>query len=382
MKATIRLQRVLLLMVAMLGGLSGYSQEVQCEVSHFEGQGVFYGSAENELSSDAMTKCVYEMMSKPEGDFDIDHLIFTLSYSGQVGNAARQIIRQYKGKNVNARFYFDDGKYTTYSVRVEDKTSDDWKKMNNGLADLYMTFSPLGANSKTGDEMFDALIKLTTKNITKITVGNLSIDFKSKGFKSKYYYNPLYVKMGDAGALGQKVQASDSASSSGSAGASYTVNTNLTLREMLAKPMGCVNADLLNDSFNTIKSNTKRGFQVNDSSKDGRQIFYVWDSHNTICESMTYHGLPFSNFRFELGKYGRNIKYQFDFKKNIDAYRALDMIAQDFKSMGIPMTYERRTDNFTKAYGTTTVNGIIYTINLEDYSPQWSIYIYMEKWIQ
>ena len=66
MKTTIRLQRVLLFLVAMLGGLSGYSQEVQCEVSHFEGQGVFYGSAENELSSDGMTKCVYEMMSKPD----------------------------------------------------------------------------------------------------------------------------------------------------------------------------------------------------------------------------------------------------------------------------------------------------------------------------
>lgn len=380
MKTTIRLQRVLLFLVAMLGGLSGYSQEVQCEVSHFEGQGVFYGSAENELSSDGMTKCVYEMMSKPEGDFDIDHLVFTLSYSGQVGNAARQIIRQYKGKNVNARFYFDDGKFTTYNVHVEDKTSDDWKKMNNGLADLYMTFSPLGANSKTGDEAFDALIKLTTKNITKIAIGNLSIDFKSKGFKSKYYYNPLFAKMGDAGALGQKAQGSDSAS--GSEGASYTVNTNLTLREMLAKPMGCVNADLLNDSFNTIKSNTARGFQVDDNSKDGRQILYVWENQNTICESMTYHGLPFGNFRFALDNYDRAIKYQFEFKKNIDAYRTLDMIVQDFKAMGIPMSYERRTDQFTKAYGTTTVNGIEYTIELEDFSVQWSIYIYMKKRIK
>ena len=131
--------------------------------------------------------------------------------------------------------------------------------------------------------------------------------------------------MGDAGALGQKVQASDSASSSDSAGASYTVNTNLTLREMLAKPMGCVNADLLNDSFNTIKSNTERGFHVNDISKDGSQTLYVWDNQNSICENMTYHGLPFSNFRLDIGKHDRRIKYQFEFKKNIDAYRVLDM---------------------------------------------------------
>lgn len=180
-----------------------------------------------------------------------------------------------------------------------------------------------------------------------------------------------YKKMKSAAATTSNTAKTSTTSTAAPTTKPVASTTEMTLKDMLAKPMGCVNADLLHDSFQSIKSNTERLYKVNGSDS---QTFSVFESDNPVFKTMSYHGMNFDHFIFSTSSL-KNAEYGFGFDKSIDGYRKLDLIVQDFKALGIPMSYQRVGEQYTKAHGQVTVGNVEYDLELKDYGRVWSVLI-------
>ena len=67
------------------------------------------------------------------------------------------------------------------------------------------------------------------------------------------------------------------------------------------------------------------------------------------------------------------MNYDFEIKKEKvgslnDAYARLDLIVKDFNNLGIPIQYERKYEEYTKAKGGIRIENVEYEIELKEYS--------------
>ena len=168
---------------------------------------------------------------------------------------------------------------------------------------------------------------------------------------------------------------------SSSTSPSYAIKNNLELRDMLVKPFGFVPSNLQNDTYNSIKNCLEAKFKVEESDdKKNNKYFYVWESQNSVCENMNFHGLKFDSFRLSDGKYGRSIIYHFNIRKSSlpNPYPYLDTIIRDFNNAGIPLTYKKSNDTYQKAGGSINVGSTSYRIEVNDYRVEWDYSIYID----
>ena len=266
------------------------------------------------------------------------------------------------------------------------------------VADI--TKSSLRSSNKTGqlnlnfvcNEPVSCLTMLRQYDIKTIEIGGYIVNMQNTTAKSAEIINNLCINLmkvvGTPSSYGSGPSIS-SYSSSGQPSQSYSggsniVKTNLTLNEMLAKPMGCIDSDMEKDAFNTIKSKTSSLFKIDESSYNTSNIFYVWENENNNCSNIKYQGMSFDNFRYDVSPAKKSIKYQFVLKKSDiesqdNAYKYLDVVVNDFKAMGIPISYSKWSDNMILSLGEVRVKNINYKISLETFgSNAWSIVIYKE----
>lgn len=155
---------------------------------------------------------------------------------------------------------------------------------------------------------------------------------------------------------------SSSVSSSSSAG---------QLQSFLCKPVGILQVDLQSASYSTVESAMKRNFSLNRNSSAGSSGIVYFDE-NASLSNITYCGLPFRYFRID--KYGDDrcgFLYVFEIQKSRmtrDMFEYLDLIVADFRSLGIPLSYNRKNEEYDKAYGKVFYNGRDYIVSITDYN--------------
>lgn len=368
--------RNIALFVSLFCVLNTFSQTIECETTFVNG--MYISESEGAIAKDNMSGCKFKIVTRPD---DLEYY-YIISYNGKIGNQGMSILRQYNESNREAKFYFTNGKSYTYTVRIADHTPDDWKEFE-GLADMYIVFFPVDKVTK-----FQGILKqvelFNNVDISYITIGSYTLQFKSKGIKSSLYFRTLWKDMYNHGGWDFLTQSTGSNSSSSpsynssSTSPSYTIKNNLELRDMLVKPLGFVPSNLQNDTYSSIKNCLKAKFKVDDSGeKDNKQLLYVWESENSVTENMNYHGLNFDSFRLSEDKYSRSIMYHFYISKSSspNPYSYLDIIIRDFNNAGIPLSYEKSDNTYQKASGYINIGSTTYSIDVDDYRVRWDFTI-------
>jgi hypothetical protein len=291
-----------------------------------------------------------------------DLVLFNIMHEGPKTILAEEelrIFKEYAGKQTTARILFANGYSANYDVLIKDTTNPKTAEYTAGITYVIVPIS--GDTEEIIDKNISAFME---HDISKITVGGLtsviSSDIKTARF---------FLSLGNQySSIVEKKQKLENTSSF----PPYSVQQNLTLANMLTKPMGCASTDLLNDPVKTIKANLEKAFHV-DVDDDAHSISVV-AYYNDICKNMTYRGLKFSRFRIYDGDGNhRSVLYGFDLNKRDGGQLlpVLNQIASDFRSLGIPMTVQPSSDT---SYGThAKKDGIEYTLYAQDYNVMWDI---------
>ena len=167
-----------------------------------------------------------------------------------------------------------------------------------------------------------------------------------------------------------------SASSSGSSSVgTYTgekPKSNMVLREMLKSPMGNVPASHELMKYGDVKKAAKGTYTVDDDSDRDSNVFFIFKSDNPWTSSMQYQGFNFDYYNFDVSKrysfFDRKFQYTFQIDNNLaKAYAFMDYIIQDFKDLGIPLTYTKKDESSIKAQGEYSEGLKTYSIKLETY---------------
>lgn len=159
----------------------------------------------------------------------------------------------------------------------------------------------------------------------------------------------------------------------------YTYGSNeMSLKAMLEKPMMIGNCNPITASYYTVKNSLSSNYTLKDTSDGHSYSFFLWPSSNSSVRDLTYYGLPFYQFYFMViknpsGSLRRRMNYDFEIKKEKvgslnDAYALLDLIVKDFNNLGIPIQYQRKYEEYTKAKGEVRIENVEYEIELKEYS--------------
>lgn len=156
-----------------------------------------------------------------------------------------------------------------------------------------------------------------------------------------------------------------------------TSTQEMVLKDFLEKPFGIVDVNLKTDPYETIKAKLSSLYTFYSSSDDptNSNSLSIYASENINLKNMSYCGFPF----YGLYVSDTYVAYSFEsYKTDIsDPYTSLDQVVNDFKNMGVSMSYEKKNENYTKAEGGIQVGDIYYYIELMDYNTLWQIYISM-----
>lgn len=159
----------------------------------------------------------------------------------------------------------------------------------------------------------------------------------------------------------------------------YTYGSNeMNLKAMLEKPMMIGNCNPITASYYSVKNSLSSNYTLDDTSNGYSYSFFLRPSSNSSVRDLTYCGLPFDDFYFSVIKnpsssLRRRMNYDFEIKKEKvgslnDAYARLDLIVKDFNNLGIPIQYERKYEEYTKAKGGIRIENVEYEIELKEYS--------------
>lgn len=171
---------------------------------------------------------------------------------------------------------------------------------------------------------------------------------------------------------------------------SYTSNSSIalgsssvSLKDLLDRPMGTVDCDVIHDSYSTIKRKMSSKYHVDDSATDKNNYwFYIRDSENPSMENIVYFGIPFHYCAVAISKSNnhRELKYVFEIRKSqISSIESvMDAIVQDFHKIGINIPYQRKNEQYNKGEGRIRIGNIAYELRLSDYST-WYVEIF--QWI-
>lgn len=148
--------------------------------------------------------------------------------------------------------------------------------------------------------------------------------------------------------------------------------SNMVLREMLKSPMGNVPASHELMKYGDVKKAAKGTYTVDDDSDRDSNVFFIFKSDNPWTSSMQYQGFNFDYYNFDVSKrysfFDRKFQYTFQIDNNLaKAYAFMDYIIQDFKDLGIPLTYTRKDESSIKAQGEYSEGLKTYSIKLETY---------------
>lgn len=170
-------------------------------------------------------------------------------------------------------------------------------------------------------------------------------------------------------------------------GAVTNTEVKMELGSMLMKPMGQIECNAFTDSRTAITNGLSSLYKVDDSSKGADYKYYVWASDNSALKAMSYQGLKLDHYFINIDQTGgflsRRISYEFEVEKSDlggrDPYAILDKIAQDFRRLGIPISYSRVNEKYTRANGEFKNGNLKYEIELTEYTSSWEYSI--DVWI-
>ncbi len=339
------------------GTFTAFAQDLNDDSIYIQGnpENAYTLLSGKQWTTDEMTFYQYFLMSSSQ-----DVFLLMIKHEGALSfmKNDRMILGKYAEKETTASILFDNGYTATVNVLIQDTTDPDYAE---NTASITYVIDPYSGN--TNEIKKKNALAFVNYNITRITVDGISTSIKSSDIKSATFISNLVYQYSLI-EEGKKEKKSLTP---------YSVQQNLTLVNMLSKPMGCVSSDLLYDPVNAIRANLERAFHV-EVDDNAHSISVTAYENDEICENMNYRGLKFSRFRIYDGDgYPRRVLYGFDLKKrdNNQLLPVLNQIASDFRSLGIPMTVQPPSDT---SYGThAKKDGIEYTLYAQDYNVMWDI---------
>ena len=267
------------------------------------------------------------------------------------------ILKNYAGKEATAHILFNNGFSADYYVGIKNTTNPEFAE---NTASITYIIAPHSGDTR--EIMERNSVAFVEHDISQITVGGFTSDI---GIETCRYFQHLVYQYG---LIEEEKNEKRSFTP-------YSVQQNLTLVNMLSKPMGCVSSDLLNDPVNAIRTNLERAFHV-DVDDDAHSISVTAFENDEICKNMNYRGVKFSRFRiYENNGRTKRVLYGFGLNKNEgDINAIMSQIARDFQSLGIPMTAEPSSDGnyYTKS---VNIDGLKYSLGALLFSSQWDINI-------
>lgn len=201
----------------------------------------------------------------------------------------------------------------------------------------------------------------------------ITVNSRSRSFTLTMTPEPTRTQSENMSAALKSTASSYSSSSSSSASAG-----GLDLHDMLLKPLGHIDANPWADSFATVKSRVSTRYIVDDSTDADDQKLYVWGCDDANARALSYHGMELDYYFFAINtdkdsSIDRRVKYQFKLPISRDPYPYLDKIIQDYRALGVNLTYTKTNETYTKAKGSYREGKVDYDIELTKYSTEWSI---------
>ena len=215
---------------------------------------------------------------------------------------------------------------------------------------------------------------------------NLGLLYK-KGEGVSQDYSEAYKWFNKAAAQGhaeakEQLERLELLSDFGTINLDFSIYHDMMLSKMLEYPMGCVDSDMKDGTYEFVKSETSKLFKLDDCSDNKQKVFYIREEDNDNCQSFNYHNMKFDEMRFDVSSEKRSVKYQFVLKKsnNMTFDNALsfyDLVSKDFNAMGIPMSYQKWANQYILYLGNVKVDNVEYKMSLEEYgSKAWAIIIW------
>ena len=229
-----------------------------------------------------------------------------------------------------------------------------------------------------------AIMKTTTVSIVLEAFYKTPEEFKYTFYRSIKELDKAYSRCKEEyNKLDDDSGRSSNSSSTSSGGGVRYITGEMTLSEMLAKPMQIGNCDPVNDSFETVMNSLSGVYKVDDNSEKYPYTFYIWERDNSNVAKLTYHGLSFYYFYYYVSKEAdsylkRRMTYKYKINKtqlssSKQIYSYLDKIVSDYNNLGINLTYEKKRDKYTKAQGEVRYGNKKYSITLSEYSSSWEV---------
>ena len=352
-----QLKRILSFILCLTcGTFTAFAQDLNDDSIYIQGDpdNAYTLLSGKQWTPDEMTFYQFSLMSSQ------DVFLLKITHGGALSHMKndRAILKKYAGKETIASILFDNGYTATVSALIQDTTDPDFAENTASITYIIDPYS--GSTKEIKKKNATAFVKY---DITRITVDGISTSIKSSGVKSSAFFSTLvyqYSLIEDE--KNEKMSFTP-----------YSVQQNLTLVNMLSKPMGCVSSDLLYDPVNAIRANLERAFHV-EVDDNAHSISVTAYENDEICENMNYRGLKFSRFRiYEYNGKSRSVLYGFDLNKRDGGQLlpVLNQIASDFRSLGIPMTVQPSSD--TNYSILAKKDGIVYTLAAQDYTVMWDI---------
>lgn len=154
-------------------------------------------------------------------------------------------------------------------------------------------------------------------------------------------------------------------------------STSNFLKNIILYPMGDATLSSLNETSTSILKGLQRNYTVDDCSKDGESVYYVWGRTLSNKSEWNYQDMIFDNFYYynnnKVNNTRRRFKYDWNFPTSSDCYAFLDRIVKDFSSIGINIEYERKNETYIKAYGEAVVENRKYYLEVNKYSSSYQL---------
>lgn len=204
--------------------------------------------------------------------------------------------------------------------------------------------------------------KVATKSTPKKTVAKKKTTKKKKSYN--YYYDDYAV---DSVAYAVDTIAYEDNTPQWSESA-------IQLAQYLLYPIGSIEINQLEktSSYSSIETALRQNYKLNSINSDDDEV-WVYARDNPSLNNK-YHSLPFDYYCIDAYNsaysWWRTFSYQFEIKKNdmtMGMYDYLDLIVNDLRELGFPISYKKLTDQNDKAAGEYRNNEIKITIGLTDY---------------
>jgi hypothetical protein len=201
--------------------------------------------------------------------------------------------------------------------------------------------------------------ELTSSSTNKITVQNGNDAFTRS-------INSAYLRSGSSGIL--TIPTSSNYVSFG--WTKDATDEAMALKDMLEKPMTNVNVDLKTATYQTIRDEVAKSYQITEYDTDGDEPWFtLYATNNTACSNMTYQGLPFYSLAIFKSTEGVSASYWYKIEKSKVSYdytSYINKIVQDFANMNISMSSTTIASNLAAYIGYDADNNYYNTTVSDD----------------